>query len=72
MNTKNIANHELLIDLIIIENLVGVLQDGANHTGLPPSIGNVGAGIGAHQRGSNDDKLVDVRSEELGGCTQSI
>ena len=32
-------------NLVVIENLVGILQDGVNHSNLPAGIRNVGTGI---------------------------
>lgn len=36
------------VDLIIVEDLECVIQDRLNDTDLPPGVGDVAAGIGAH------------------------
>jgi hypothetical protein len=44
--------------LVLIENLVRVLQNGVNDPNLPAGVGDGGAGVGAHERGAKDDGEV--------------
>lgn len=57
----------LLVDLILIEDLVRILQDGIDDADLPASIGDIAARSGAHEgRPEDDGEVLGVHAVDGG------
>lgn len=53
--------------LILVEDLIGALEDGIDDLDLPPSVGDGLGGISAHQgRAKDDGEVVRVHAVDVG------
>jgi hypothetical protein len=62
LHTAFLSSPPLLLALhpcsVIIKDLVGVIKDGVDDADLPAGVLDVGTGVGAHERGPEDDGQV--------------